>query len=123
MNFIFPVSFLHDPLTARGEWAGPRQPSPEPGQRLGRYEELLREGQQRVPESVEIYIPPGPRLGDVVIEAECLTKGFDDRLLIEDLSFREITERIGTDARAARGLYARALRELQRALTGGKSLT
>jgi RNA polymerase sigma-70 factor (ECF subfamily) len=43
--------------------------------------------------------------------------------VIEDLSFREITERIGTDARAARGLYARALRELQRALTGGKSLT
>ena len=43
--------------------------------------------------------------------------------VIEDLSFPEITERIGTDARAARGLYARALRELQRALTGGKSLT
>jgi sulfate-transporting ATPase len=56
--------------------------------RLGRYEELLREGQERVPETVEIYIPPGPRLGDVVIEAEGLTKGYDDRLLIDDLSFR-----------------------------------
>jgi ATPase subunit of ABC transporter with duplicated ATPase domains len=56
--------------------------------RLGRYEELLREGQQRVPETVEIYIPPGPRLGDIVIEADGLTKGYDDRLLIEDLSFR-----------------------------------
>ena len=35
----------------------------------------------------EIHIPPGPRLGSLVVEAECLTKGFGDRMLIEDLSF------------------------------------
>jgi ATPase subunit of ABC transporter with duplicated ATPase domains len=40
-----------------------------------------------MPDSVEIAIPPGPRLGDVVVEAEDLRKGFDERLLIEDLSF------------------------------------
>jgi RNA polymerase sigma-70 factor (ECF subfamily) len=43
--------------------------------------------------------------------------------VVEDLSFAEVAERIGTDARAARGLYARALKDLQRALTGGMSLT
>jgi sulfate-transporting ATPase len=72
------------------EWVrmAPRARQAKSKARLGRYEELLREGQERVPETVEIYIPPGPRLGDVVIEAEGLTKGYDDRLLIDDLSFR-----------------------------------
>jgi ATP-binding cassette ChvD family protein len=72
------------------EWVrmAPRARQAKSKARLGRYEELLREGQQRVPETVEIYIPPGPRLGDIVIEADGLTKGYDDRLLIEDLSFR-----------------------------------
>ena len=72
------------------EWVrmAPRARQAKSKARLGRYEELLREGQQRVPETVEMYIPPGPRLGDVVIEAEGLAKGYDDRLLIEDLSFR-----------------------------------
>jgi len=72
------------------EWVrmAPRARQAKSKARLGRYEELLREGQERVPETVEIYIPPGPRLGDVVIEAEGLSKGYDDRLLIDDLSFR-----------------------------------
>jgi ATP-binding cassette ChvD family protein len=72
------------------EWVrmAPRARHAKSKARLGRYEELLREGQQRVPEAVEIYIPPGPRLGDVVLEAEGLSKAYDDRLLIEDLSFR-----------------------------------
>jgi len=72
------------------EWVrmAPRARQAKSKARLGRYEELLREGQERVPETVEIHIPPGPRLGDIVIEAEGLTKGYDDRLLIEDLSFR-----------------------------------
>ena len=72
------------------EWVrmAPRARQAKSKARLGRYEDLLREGQERVPETVEIYIPPGPRLGDVVIEAEGLTKGYDDRLLIDDLSFR-----------------------------------
>ncbi len=56
--------------------------------RIRAYEELRAEEEQRLPESVEIAIPPGPRLGDVVIEAEGLSKGFGDRLLIEDLSFK-----------------------------------
>jgi ATP-binding cassette ChvD family protein len=57
--------------------------------RLTSYEQLLAEandGKDRA-EKLEIFIPPGPRLGDVVIEAEGVTKGFGDRLLIEDLSF------------------------------------
>ncbi len=56
--------------------------------RLQRYEELAsREFQQRN-ETSEIYIPPGERLGDLVIEAEHLQKAFGDRLLIDDLSFK-----------------------------------
>jgi energy-dependent translational throttle protein EttA len=55
--------------------------------RLARYEELAsREFQQRN-ETNEIYIPPGERLGDVVIEVEGLRKGYGDRLLIDNLSF------------------------------------
>ena len=55
--------------------------------RLARYEELLAEEQNVKLDEVEIHIPPGPRLGDVVIEAEGLRKGFGDKLLIEDLTF------------------------------------
>ncbi len=56
--------------------------------RLQRFEELAsREFQQRN-ETSEIYIPPGERLGDLVIEAEHLRKAFGDRLLIDDLSFK-----------------------------------
>jgi len=55
--------------------------------RINAFEALRAEEEKRMPESVEIAIPPGPRLGDVVVEAENLRKGFDDRLLIEDLSF------------------------------------
>jgi sulfate-transporting ATPase len=57
--------------------------------RLSAYEQLLAESQaaQGAGDKLEIYIPSGERLGDVVIEAEDLTKGFGDRLLIEDLSF------------------------------------
>ncbi len=55
--------------------------------RLSAYEALRAEEEQRLPESVEIAIPPGPRLGGVVVEAEHLRKGYGDRLLIDDLSF------------------------------------
>jgi sulfate-transporting ATPase len=55
--------------------------------RLGAYERLLAEQQSAKIEGVEIHIPSGPRLGDVVVDAEGLAKGFGDRLLIEDLSF------------------------------------
>ena len=56
--------------------------------RLNAYEQLLAEEAEKLPESVEIYIPPGPRLGDIVVEAQGLRKGYGDNLLIEDLSFR-----------------------------------
>ena len=55
--------------------------------RLGAYEKMLDEEQNVKLDRVEIHIPPGPRLGDVVVEAEGVRKGFGDRLLVEDLSF------------------------------------
>jgi sulfate-transporting ATPase len=57
--------------------------------RLNAYESLLREAQEaaRGPDKLEITIPPGNRLGDVVIEADQLTKAYGDKLLFEDLTF------------------------------------
>jgi sulfate-transporting ATPase len=56
--------------------------------RLSAYEKMLAEEQKAKVENVEIFIPPGPRLGDVVIEADNISKAYGDRLLIEDLSFK-----------------------------------
>jgi sulfate-transporting ATPase len=74
------------------EWVrmAPRARHAKSKARLSAYEEMLAADQQRdkVPESVEIYIPPGPRLGDVVVEAEGVSKAYGDRLLFEDLTFR-----------------------------------
>jgi ATP-binding cassette ChvD family protein len=72
------------------EWVrmAPRARQAKSKARLQAYEKLLsEEGAQRI-ENVEIYIPPGPRLGNVVIEADHLKKGYGDNLLIEDLSFK-----------------------------------
>jgi ATPase subunit of ABC transporter with duplicated ATPase domains len=56
--------------------------------RLARYEEMAAEADKtRKLDFEEIQIPPGPRLGDVVVDIQHLVKGFDDRLLIDDLSF------------------------------------
>jgi ATP-binding cassette ChvD family protein len=55
--------------------------------RLGAYEKLLADEDNVRLDQVEIHIPPGPRLGDVVIEAKNVSKGFGDRLLFENLSF------------------------------------
>jgi sulfate-transporting ATPase len=55
--------------------------------RLGAYEKMLADEQNVKLDKVEMHIPPGPRLGDLVIEAEGLQKGFGDRLLVEDLTF------------------------------------
>jgi len=55
--------------------------------RITRYEELLGKEQEKAGEDLEIYIPPGPRLGDIVIEAKNLTKAYSDKLLFENLSF------------------------------------
>ncbi|HEY3916722.1 MAG TPA: energy-dependent translational throttle protein EttA [Stellaceae bacterium] len=56
--------------------------------RLSAYEELLAQSREKASDMVQIVLPPGPRLGDLVIEAEHLAKAYGDRLLIEDLSFR-----------------------------------
>ncbi|MFC1778006.1 energy-dependent translational throttle protein EttA [Pseudomonadota bacterium] len=55
--------------------------------RLQQFEELNSRDYQKQNETREIYIPPGPRLGDKVIEIENISKGFGDKLLISDLSF------------------------------------
>jgi len=55
--------------------------------RLNNYEGLLAEERNAKLDEVQIHIPAGPRLGDIVVEAEDLRKGFGDRLLIDDLSF------------------------------------
>ncbi len=55
--------------------------------RVTAYEKLLAEADPESLDRIEIHIPPGPRLGDVVIEAEHVSKAFDDALLVEDLTF------------------------------------
>ncbi len=55
--------------------------------RLNAYQELLAARPEEVARDLEIYIPPGPRLGDVVIEAKGLVKAYGDNLLMEDMSF------------------------------------
>jgi ATP-binding cassette ChvD family protein len=71
------------------EWIrmSPRARQAKGKARINAFEQLRAEEEQRLPETVEIAIPPGPRLGDVVVEAEHLTKGYGGRLLIDDLSF------------------------------------
>jgi len=56
--------------------------------RIARFEELSAQETQQRNETKEIFIPPGPRLGDLVIEATGLRKGYGDRLLIDNLSFK-----------------------------------
>ncbi len=55
--------------------------------RLARFEELSSKDYQKRNETNELFIPPGPRLGDLVVEANHIRKGFDDKLLVDDLSF------------------------------------
>src|SRR6056297_1571985 len=55
--------------------------------RINQYEELLSEERKKRREEMEIFIPAGPRLGDKVIEAKGVKKGFDDKLLVEDMEF------------------------------------
>ncbi|MFL5959555.1 MAG: energy-dependent translational throttle protein EttA [Gaiellaceae bacterium] len=71
------------------EWvrSSPRARHAKAKARLGAYERLLAEEQDVRLDGVEIHIPPGPRLGDVVIEADGVRKGFGERLLVDDLTF------------------------------------
>jgi len=72
------------------EWVrlAPRARQAKSKARLSAYEKLLAQEMETLPETVEIYIPPGPRLGGVVVEAERLRKGYGDLLLFDDLSFK-----------------------------------
>ncbi len=71
------------------EWIrmAPRARQAKGKARLNAYEQLLNADTAQKIEQVEIYIPPGPRLGDVVVEARGLRKGYGDLLLIDDLNF------------------------------------
>jgi len=71
------------------EWVrmSPRARQAKSKARLSAYEKLFADEERVKLDRVEIHIPPGPRLGDLVIDAEGLTKGFDDKLLFQDLSF------------------------------------
>ena len=71
------------------EWvrSSPRARHAKSKARLGAYERLLADEQNVRLDRVEIHIPPGPRLGETVIEAENVRKGFGDRLLVDDLTF------------------------------------
>jgi ATP-binding cassette ChvD family protein len=77
-------------LAEEQEWIG-RSPAARQAKskaRIAAYEDLLRRSQDKAPDPTEISIPPAPRLGNTVIVAENLSKGFGDRLLIDNLSFK-----------------------------------
>jgi sulfate-transporting ATPase len=77
-------------MKAELEWvrSNPKGRHAKSKARLARFEELSSQEVQKRNETQEIYIPPGPRLGDVVIEADNISKGFGDRLLFNNLSFK-----------------------------------
>ena len=72
------------------EWVrqSPRARQAKSKARIQAYESLVAESREKAPETAQIVLPPGPRLGDLVIDAEHLSKGYGEQLLIEDLSFR-----------------------------------
>ena len=77
-------------LAREQEWMG-RSPAARMAKskaRIAAYEELLAKSQEKGPGEAEIVIPPAPRLGNLVIQAEHLRKGYGNRLLIDDLSFK-----------------------------------
>jgi sulfate-transporting ATPase len=77
-------------MQAELEWvrSNPKGRHAKSKARLRQFEEISSLNYQKRNETNEIYIPPGPRLGDVVVEVENLRKGFGDKLLIDDLSFQ-----------------------------------
>jgi ATP-binding cassette ChvD family protein len=68
--------------------ASPRARQAKARARITAYEKLLAESDDRAPDATQIIIPAGPRLGDLVVEADHLRKGFGNQLLIEDLNFK-----------------------------------
>src|SRR6476646_9573915 len=77
-------------LAAEQEWiaASPKARQAKSKARINAYEDLLAKANERGPSTAQIMIQPGPRLGGVVIEVGSLSKGYGDRLLIDDLSFQ-----------------------------------
>ena len=80
---------LRKTLERELEWvrSNPKARQAKSKARMQRYEELASQEFQKRNETNEIYIPPGPRLGELVIEAQNLKKGFGERLLFDNLSF------------------------------------
>jgi energy-dependent translational throttle protein EttA len=72
------------------EWVrqSPRARQAKSKARVSAYEALVAQSREKAPETAQIVLPPGPRLGDLVVEAAHVKKGFGDHLLIEDLNFR-----------------------------------
>jgi len=85
--------------------------------RLNNYEKLLNEEQQVKDERLEIFIPNGPRLGNVVIEAQKVVKAFDDKLLYDDLNFslppNGIVGIIGPNGAGKTTLFKLIMKELE----------
>jgi ATP-binding cassette ChvD family protein len=77
-------------LSAEQEWiqSSPRARQTKNRARIQRYEELQQKSLEQVGGVADIVIPPGPRLGNVVIEAEAVRKGYGNNLLIDDLNFK-----------------------------------
>jgi len=77
-------------LSRELEWVqmSPRARQAKSKARLAAYDALLQEANEKRADTLEISIPPGPRLGDVVVEADHLIKAYGDRVLIDDLSFK-----------------------------------
>ncbi|MHA1553765.1 MAG: energy-dependent translational throttle protein EttA [Alphaproteobacteria bacterium] len=76
-------------LSREREWiaASPRARQAKSKARISAYDDLLKRNQERAPATAQIIIPPGQRLGDNVIDLDGVAKGYDDRLLIDGLSF------------------------------------
>jgi energy-dependent translational throttle protein EttA len=81
---------LRKTLERELEWvrSNPKARQAKSKARMQRYEELASQEFQKRNETNEIYIPPGPRLGELVIEAKALKKGFGERLLFDNLNFK-----------------------------------
>ena len=77
-------------MKAELEWvrSNPKGRHAKSKARLARFEELSSQETQKRNETKELYIPPGPRLGELVIEANHISKGFGDQLLVDDLNFK-----------------------------------
>ncbi|WP_428486033.1 energy-dependent translational throttle protein EttA [Rhodopila sp.] len=77
-------------LAAESEWiaASPRARQTKSRARIAKYEEMLQKSQELATGVAEIVIPPGPRLGNIVIEAEDLRKGYGNNVLIDGLDFK-----------------------------------